>query len=357
MRDDKLARVIREISGFFTFFAVVAVVVTLSVTVFLGVMAESAEIEYTRENISDAAKATMLCTVVITVAFYAVDRIRRYYTVEKPAQRIIDASDRIMRGDFSYRIATGRQFEPKNEFDLIADRINEMAKALSSTETLRVDFVSNVSHEIKTPLAVMKNYAALLRSGNVTEAEREEYTRAIEDAATRLSTLVTNILRLNKLENQQLSPRLEKYDLAEQVCTCLLQFEEVWEKKNITVSVDSDDEVWVLGDSDMMELVWSNLISNALKFTHEGGEVAVSVHAVGEYAVFGVRDTGEGMSKETGAHIFDKFYQGDTSHSRGGNGLGLALVKRVIDITGSSVSVESELGVGSTFTVKMRRNL
>ncbi len=357
MRDDRLAKVIREISGFFTFFAAVAVVVTLSVTVFLGVMAESAEIEYTRENISDAAKATMLCTVVITAVFYAVDRIRRYYTVKKPAQRIIDASDRIMRGDFSYRIETGHPFEPKNEFDLIAERINEMAKALSATETLRVDFVSNVSHEIKTPLAVMKNYATLLRSGNITEAEREEYTRAIEDAATRLSTLVTNILRLNKLENQQLSPRLEKFDLAEQVCTCLLQFEDVWEKKNITVSLDAEDEVAVLGDADMMELVWSNLISNALKFTHEGGEVAVSVRSVGEYAVVGVRDTGEGMSRETGAHIFEKFYQGDTSHSGGGNGLGLALVKRVIDITGSSVSVESELGVGSTFTVKMRKNL
>lgn len=357
MRDDRLARVIREISGFFTFFAAVAVVVTLSVTVFLGVMAESAEIEYTRENISDAAKATMLCTVVITATFCAVDRIRRYYTVKKPAQRIIDASDRIMRGDFSYRIEAGYPFEPKNEFDLIAERINEMAKALSATETLRVDFVSNVSHEIKTPLAVMKNYATLLRSGNITEAEREEYTRAIEDAATRLSTLVTNILRLNKLENQQLSPRLEKFDLAEQVCTCLLQFEDVWEKKNITVSFDSEDEVAVLGDADMMELVWSNLISNALKFTHEGGEVAVSVRSVGEYAVVSVRDTGEGMSRETGAHIFEKFYQGDTSHSGGGNGLGLALVKRVIDITGSSVSVESELGVGSTFTVKMRKNL
>lgn len=357
MRRDGLARALRAISGFFALFAVVAVVVTLSVMVFLDVMATSTGIEYTRENVSDAAKATMVCTIVITIVFYAIDALRRYFTVIRPTERIIEATERIMQGDFSHRIEISSLYETRSEFDLIAERINEMAEALASTEAIHSDFISNVSHEIKTPLTVMKNYATLLRLGNITESEREEYARSIEDAAGRLSALVTNILRLNKLENQQISPRLERYDLSEQVCGCLLQFEEVWEARGINIDTDIEEGITVLGDGDMMELVWSNLISNALKFTESGGEVAVSVHSEGEYAAVSVRDTGCGISEDVGAHVFEKFYQGDTSHSQSGNGLGLALVKRVIDITGSSISVESKLGVGSTFTVRMRRGI
>lgn len=355
MMEDKTGRIIREVSSFFALFALVAFAVSCCMMLFLNTMASSMGLVYTSEDISDASKITMLNAILITVIFYVIDRVRRYFTIEKPARRIIEAADRIMKGDFSYRIAITRPYELWDELDMIADRINRMAQALSTTESLHSDFISNVSHEIKTPLAVMKNYATLLRVGGVSDVERQEYARAIEDAAGRLSTLVANILRLNKLENQQISPRFEKYDLSEQVCRCLIGLEDVWEKKGIEIETDIEDGICVLGDEDMMELVWSNLISNALKFTESGGTVAVSVHADGEYALVSVRDTGCGMSGSTGNRIFEKFYQGDTSHSQAGNGLGLALVKRVIDITGSSISVESELGVGSTFTVRIRR--
>ncbi len=357
MRDDRVARALRAVSGFFTFFAIVAVVVTLSVSVFLGVMARSADIEYTRENISDAAKATMLCTVIITSVFYGIDAMRRYYTVRRPAQKIIEATERIMHGDFSYRIEIAPIYEARNEFDEIACRINKMADALSSTETLRTDFIANVSHEIKTPLAVMSNYASLLRDDDLDEEKRREYVGAISSASQRLSSLVTNILRLNKLENQQITPNMQRYDLSEQLCECILQFESVWEERGIELDADIDEDIYVKNDPEMMSLVWNNLLSNALKFTECGGRVTVSARLDGDCAVVRVEDTGCGISPEVGERIFEKFYQGDSSRAGGGNGLGLSLVKRVIDITKSTVSVESRLGEGSVFTVKMRRDV
>lgn len=357
MRGDKVARVLRAISGFFVLFAIVAVVVTLSVSVFLGVMASSSDIEYTRENISDAAKATMLCTVLITSVFYVIDAIRRYYTVRRPAEKIIEATERIMHGDFSYRIEISPIYETRNEFDEIACRINKMADALSSTETLRTDFIANVSHEIKTPLAVMSNYASLLRDDGLDEEKRREYVAAISSASQRLSSLVSNILRLNKLENQQITPNMQKYDLSEQLCECILQFESVWEEREIELDADIDEDIYVKNDPEMMSLVWNNLLSNALKFTESGGRVTVNVRSEGDFAVVRIEDTGCGISPEVGERIFEKFYQGDLSHTGGGNGLGLSLVKRVIDITKSTVSVESKLGEGSAFTVKMRRDI
>ena len=178
----------------------------------------------------------------------------------------------------------------------------------------------------------------------------------IRDRAThRLNDLISNILKLNKLDNQQIFPETSVYDLGEQLCECLLGFEELWEKKGIEIGTDMADSIMVKSDREMMSLVWNNLFSNAIKFTEKGGCVSLSLTAENDNAVVTITDTGCGISKEVGTHIFDKFYQGDTSHASQGNGLGLALVKRIVDITGSEISVSSEVGKGSTFTVKMRR--
>lgn len=355
MREDSFARVLRHISRFFIFFLLVSFVVTCAISVFLGVMSEAVDIEYNEENISLAAKATMGIVVVLSVAFYTIDSLRRAATVERPAKKIIEASERIMKGDFSYRIPIRKPRDTYDEFDEIAERINKMAEELSSIETLRTDFIANVSHEIKTPLAIMSNYASLIQSDSTTPSERREYARSISSASMRLSSLVTNILKLNKLENQQIVPKREVYDLSEQICECLLQFESAWEEKGIEIETDIDEDVRVENDAEMMSIVWNNLISNAIKFTDEGGRVKVCVRADGSEACVSVSDTGCGISGATGDHIFEKFYQGDTSRKESGNGLGLALVKRVIDITRGSISVESELGVGTTFEVRIRR--
>lgn len=180
-----------------------------------------------------------------------------------------------------------------------------------------------------------------------------EYANAIHHASRNLADLVTNILKLNKLENQQIFPETEEFDLAAQLCECLLNFEDIWEKKDIQLDVDMPETVVIKADPELLALVWNNLLSNAMKFTPEGGAVRVSLTREEELAVITVSDTGCGMTAEQGKHIFEKFYQTDPSHATRGNGLGLALVKRVVDITGSSITVQSTPGKGSTFTVRL----
>ena len=167
--------------------------------------------------------------------------------------------------------------------------------------------------------------------------------------------MIANILKLNKLENQQIFPHSECFDLGEQLCESLLQFEGVWEQKEINIETDIAEDVKVEADRELLSLIWNNLLSNAFKFTPSGGAVSLSLAATEHHAIVKVQDTGCGMSAETGAHIFEKFYQGDTSHATRGNGLGLALVKRVVDIIRGEICVESELGKGTAFTVKIRR--
>ena len=230
-----------------------------------------------------------------------------------------------------------------------------MAKELGSVETLRTDFIANVSHELKTPLAVMQNYGTMLQSPDLTDEKRIEYAKGITDNSRRLASLITNILKLNKLENQQIFPVPEHFDLSEQLCESLLQFEEIWEQKGIEIETDIEDEININSDSELLSLVWNNLLSNAFKFTENGGTVSVTLTADESCATVKISDTGCGISAETGAHIFEKFYQGDTSHAMKGNGLGLALVKRVVDIMNGEIAVESKVGMGSTFTVRLKR--
>ena len=162
-------------------------------------------------------------------------------------------------------------------------------------------------------------------------------------------------MKLNKLENQQIFPQLDEYDLGEQLCENLLQFEEVWEKKNLNIETDIEDDVRIRSDAELLSLVWNNLISNAVKFTPEEGTIGVSLKTERDLVIVSVSDTGCGIRPEVGQHIFEKFYQGDASHATQGNGLGLALVKRVVDILNGEIGVQSVYGQGSTFTVKFRR--
>ena len=274
--------------------------------------------------------------------------------VDKPVKMITDAAEKIMNGDFSVRVKHmhGSGMEGFNQ---IGESINKMAEELSSVETLRTDFIANVSHEMKTPLAVMQNYGTLLQAPDLPEEKRIEYSKAITDASRRLADMMTNILKLNRLENQQIYPNPTTFDLGEQLCESLLQYESTWERKNIEIETDLAENVLVSADAELLSLVWNNLFSNAFKFTEDGGKVALTLTADEKYATIKVADTGCGMSAEVGAHIFEKFYQGDTSHATQGNGLGLPLVKRVVDIMQGEIGVESAVGVGTTFTVKIRR--
>ncbi|MCM1530278.1 MAG: HAMP domain-containing histidine kinase [Alistipes sp.] len=274
--------------------------------------------------------------------------------VDRPLKKITEGLNKITNGDFSVQIPNISEITDTGRFNIIIDHINKMTAELSGIETLRNDFIANVSHELKTPLAVINNYGTLLQSPDLSEEERLEYAKAVTENSRRLANLIANILKLNKLENQQIYPKSEKYDLSEQICECLLDFEFAWEQKNLEIDTDIDEDIFINADSELLSLVWNNLFSNAVKFTDNGGKIFVGLKKNSDFAIVTVTDTGCGMSAETGRHIFEKFYQGDTSHAGKGNGLGLALVKRVVDIINGEISVQSEIGKGSTFIVKLR---
>lgn len=282
-------------------------------------------------------------------------RAKMKVVYDAPMQAISDATKKVARGDFTVRIETLHDEDKEDYLDLMIHDLNAMIAELGSIETLKTDFISNVSHEIKTPISVIQNHARLLMVDTLTEQERKEYSETIYGAANRLNALIANILRLNRLENQRLSLAASPFDLSAQITECLLGFETVWEEKQIEIEPDIEDGVTVNSDQELLSIVWNNLLSNAFKFTEPGGTVWVSLKREGEYARVTVSDSGCGISPEAVRHIFDKFYQGDTSHATQGNGLGLALVKRIIEIASGEVYVKSKPGEGSTFTVKLRK--
>lgn len=220
--------------------------------------------------------------------------------VDKPVKRIVDAAERIMQGDLSVRIEKVNSSDPNDGFNTVIDYFNKMAQELSGMETLRTDFVANVSHELKTPLSVMQNYGTLLQQPSLPEEKRLEYAKAITAASQNLANMVSNILKLNKLENQNIYPDINTYDLGEQLCECLLGFENVWEDKEIEISTQIQDSVMITADPELLSLVWNNLFSNAFKFTGSGGKVSVTLEADETYAAVKVSDTGCGIKREVG---------------------------------------------------------
>ena len=354
MKKRHFRKVLKAINNYIVFFLTVAFAVSCCMLLFVNTLADSMGLVFSEENIATAAKVTFLNVLLLTFLFGTIDYVRRKIMVERPVKIITKATQRIMQGDFSVRIATmhGAGMEGFNQ---IGSAINAMAGELAGTETLRTDFIANVSHELKTPLAVMGNYATMLQRPGITQEEKNEYAKAISEAARKLAQLITNILKLNKLENQQIFPQPEEFDLGEQLCRCMLGFEEAWERKNLEIETQIEDDVRIQSDPELLSLVWNNLISNAVKFTEDGDRIGVSLKTEGSFVVVSVSDTGCGIKPETGKHIFEKFYQADTSHATQGNGLGLALVKRVVDILNGEIGVQSVYGQGSTFTVKFKR--
>ncbi len=274
---------------------------------------------------------------------------------DKPMRRLSRAMRAVAQGDFTVSVQPVHKRNKFDYMDLMFEDFNSMVHELSSIETMKDDFIANVSHEIKTPLAVIRGYASALQRGNLSEEEQREYAATIASASESLSVLISNILRLNKLENQEIVPNAAPYDLTRQLSDCALAHEEQWERKRIDFDAQLEERVMILADESMLEIVFNNLIANAIKFTEPGGRIVLRQEKAGGDVVVTVSDTGCGMSEETVKHIFDKFYQGDSSHSREGNGLGLALVKRVLDISGGSIAVRSAPGEGSEFIVRLKR--
>ena len=329
--------------GVVSFFLLVAIIMQIAILTYDFIIQKT-------DNVALIAVLILVMIVILSTVITLIDYIRRKIMIERPVRKILSATGRIAKGDFSVRLVPNHPYDKYDEFDVIMEDINVLAQELGKNEVLKTDFVSNVSHELKTPLAIIQNYAKSLQNDDLDEDTRQKYAQTLVSASKRLSDLVSNILKLNKLENQGIKPTEQQTNVTELLAQTVLQYEEILENKKINLDCDFDDIVTDTIPS-YLEIVFNNLVSNATKFTPEGGDIFVSLKQVDNKIVFCTKDTGCGISNEVGARIFEKFFQADSSHSQQGNGLGLALVKKVVDILGGEISVSSQLGKGTTFVV------
>lgn len=277
-------------------------------------------------------------------------------TFSKPFADIANASKEVAKGNFDVTVEypQKRKLNKENDIQIVFDNFNSMVKELKHNEMFKSDFISNVSHEIKTPLATIQGYATLLQDQKLPKKKREEYVSIIINATKQLSTLTSNILKLSKLENQGIFAKREEYNLAEQIRQSLLALQTSWQEKEIDLNLDLS-EINIALDKELMNQVWKNLFENAIKFTSPKGKISVSLAETDDSVIATISDNGIGMTETTKKYLFDKFYQGDDSHSKEGNGLGLALVKKILDIHNAKISVDSELNIGSTFTITFKK--
>lgn len=267
----------------------------------------------------------------------------------QPIQNISNAFDQLSKGNFAVKVSENERIMEIKE---MAQSFNAMTYDLSHIETLRSDFVANVSHEYKTPIASIQGYATLLQNHKLPVEKHEYYVEKILDNSRRLSHLSSRILMLSKLENQETVMNKKEYRLDEQIRKSILMLESNWVVKNIEFDMDLPAMVYY-GSESLLEQVWSNILDNAIKHSHEGGVIHVSMQLSNHQLSVTIKDHGIGMTEEIQNHIFEKFYQGDSSRKTDGNGLGLALVKRIIDLCKGTITVESAPEAGSSFTVNL----
>ena len=269
----------------------------------------------------------------------------------KPVNDIINAINRLASGDFHTRLAFRGPLARSSVARELTDSFNRMAAELENTEMLRSDFINNFSHEFKTPIVSIAGFAKLLRRGELTPDEREEYLSVIEDEALRLSAMATNVLNMTKVENQTILTDVAEYNLSEQIRHCVLLLERKWMAKNLELEL-SFGEHTIRASEELLQQVWVNLLDNAVKFTPDYGLVEVSIRAADDALAVTVVNSGSEIPPEAIPRLFQKFYQADESHAAEGSGVGLAIVQRVAELHGGSVAVES--GGGRTaFTVTL----
>ncbi len=266
----------------------------------------------------------------------------------KPVRRMIDAINRLSEGDFSVRVS----LPGPPPFQELAQSFNRMAEELGGIELLRTDFVNSFSHEFKTPIVSIKGFAEELKHDDLSPEQRNEYLNIIIAEAGRLASLATNVLNLSKVEKQIILSDKQMFDLTEQIRRCILLFESKWETKRLDLSVELD-EVTFSGNEDLLSQVWLNLIDNAVKFTQSGGSICIRLARMENCIRFIISDDGCGIDDEALTHIFDKFFQGDPSRAVNGNGLGLSVALRIVELHGGKLECQSQENVGSTFTVEL----
>ena len=307
--------------------------------------------------LKDSLGITPLTLTIIVLVFSYLSSATLSIVINRnvftPLRKLTRLTEQVAKGNYDVSVdGITNIFTEKSDLGNLVNAFEDMTHELSSTEIFRNDFIHNFSHEFKTPIISIRGFARQLYKGNLTPEQQNEFAKIIMDESEHLANMSSNVLLLSKLESQEIVSDKEVFSLDEQLRTCMLMMEEQWSDKNLTIDMDLD-EIEYYQNKDLLYHVWMNLFSNAVKFTKENGTINVQCHTASDAVFVVVSDNGIGMNEETKKHIFDKFYQGDTSHATAGNGLGLSLVKRIIEMMGGRISVESNLGKGSTFIVSL----
>ncbi len=298
------------------------------------------------DNTYIAAGYELLGTLVIMIITLVPINTVVYRRRAKEVRTLSEAIRRVVEGDYTTRIPTNK----KNAIGSVYAAFNKMCSELESVQILRNDFINSYSHEFKTPIASIGGFASLLLEKELPEDERRKYLEIIVDESERLSKLATNTILLSKLSSQQIVTDIERYDLSEQLRQCAIILSHTWMEKKITFNGDFS-EVHFSGNKEMMQHLWINLLDNAVKYTPAGGEITVTCREEQNTVIVTISDTGEGIDETTLKNVFNPYFQGDSSHSKQGLGLGLSIVHRIVELCGGSVEVQSVVAVGSTFTV------
>lgn len=283
----------------------------------------------------------LISTLLSTAIFYLLSK-----RIFSPLTELSEKSMLVAKGDFNVQVNVENVI-PELQQTLI--NFNKMVKELDKVETLSNTFINNVSHEFKTPLSTIRSYVNILENSDLSKDERDLYLNKINESIETLSNLISNVLKISKLDNESIKIEKSNYRLDEQIRQCILKFEDQLNKKNINLEIELEDSV-INADEEMLNQVWINIISNALKFTPNEGTISISLKQT-EELIITISDSGIGMDEETLKYIFDRFYQGETSHNKDGNGLGLAIAKRIIELHEGTIKASSTLNHGSTFEV------
>lgn len=316
---------------FILVFAISALAIYLFVN--LGIVKESG-------GKIDASQATLYLAIFIIVVGALFSFIISKLAL-KPINKVINKINDLASGNFASRMIPGELIGRIPCFRDLTDTFNKLANELQNTEMLRNDFINNFSHEFKTPIVSITGLARLLKKGNLTKEETEQYLTAIEEESMRLSSMATNVLNLTKIENTSVLSDVSNYNVSEQIRSCILLLENEWSKKNIEFALDFD-EININANEELLKQVFINLIDNAIKFSQENEKIDICAYLKSQDFIFTITNYGTQIPENAKKKIFNKFYQGDESHSTPGNGIGLAIVKKIVQLHNGTVCVESE---------------
>lgn len=322
------------------FLAVLVTAVLCAVAVLLIV--DNRLLTLTDVTPEDAGRVMLLC-IGVSVPVGMLVALAASMVPLRPIRQLIDSMDRLSSGDFSTRAEVGAVMQLYPPYVNVTQSFNKMAQQLESTEQIRGEFINNISHEFKTPLVSIAGFAALLRKGGLPEEKQREYIAIIEEESLRLSHMATNVLNLTKVENQTILTNVTTYNLSEQIRSCFLLLENKWARRDLALELEFT-EYAIRANEELMKQVWINLLDNAIKFTPDRETIRLQIRKLGDALSVSVCNTGVEIPEASRDRIFQKFYQADESHATEGNGIGLAIVKRIVTLHGGEVTLGNQRG-------------